>query len=69
MCCLSVCLSIYCLCSGSGQEIEDYCPTCRGKGATSETKEVTVRIPPGIDAGSTLRVRDGGNAGKRGGPR
>lgn len=56
-------------CRGSGQEIEDYCPNCRGKGATFETKEVVVRIPPGIETGTSLRVRDAGNAGKRGGPR
>lgn len=56
-------------CRGVGQEVEEYCPTCKGKGAVSETKEVQVKIPPGIEGGSTLRVRDAGNAGKRGGPR
>lgn len=56
-------------CRGSGQEIEEYCPTCRGKGSVAETKEVSIRIPAGIDAGTSLRVKDSGNAGKRGGPR
>ena len=56
-------------CRGSGQEIEDYCPTCKGKGATFETREVVIRVPAGVEAGVTLRVRDSGNAGKRGGPR
>lgn len=56
-------------CRGSGQEIEEYCPTCRGKGANSETKEVLIRVPPGIDPGATMRVRDAGNSGKRSGPR
>lgn len=56
-------------CRGSGQEIEEYCPTCKGKGSTSESKEVVVKIPAGIEAGTSLRVRDAGNAGKRGGPR
>jgi molecular chaperone DnaJ len=56
-------------CRGSGQEIEDYCPTCRGKGSTAETKEVTIRVPAGIDTGTSLRVKDSGNAGRRGGPR
>ncbi len=55
-------------CRGSGQEIEEYCPTCRGKGSTSETKEVVVRVPPGIESGTSLRVRDAGNAGRKGGP-
>lgn len=56
-------------CRGSGQEIEEYCPTCRGKGTTSESKEVVLKIPPGVEAGTSLRVRDAGSAGKRGGPR
>lgn len=56
-------------CRGSGQEIEDYCNSCRGKGAISETKEVVIKIPAGVDSGATMRVRDAGNAGKRGGPR
>jgi molecular chaperone DnaJ len=56
-------------CRGSGQEVEEYCPTCKGKGATSELREVLLRIPAGVEAGVTLRVRDSGNAGKRGGPR
>jgi molecular chaperone DnaJ len=56
-------------CRGSGQEIEDYCTTCKGKGNTFETKEIVLRIPAGVEAGVTLRVRDSGNAGKKGGPR
>lgn len=56
-------------CQGSGQEVEAYCATCKGKGTNSEIKEVVVKIPAGVEAGTTLRVRDGGNAGKRGGRR
>jgi len=56
-------------CRGSGQEIDEYCPSCKGRGATSESKEVVIRIPAGIEAGTQLRVRDAGNAGKKGGPR
>ena len=56
-------------CRGSGQEIEEYCPTCRGKGQVADTKEVAIRIPAGIDSGTSLRVKDSGNAGRRGGPR
>jgi len=56
-------------CRGSGQEVEDYCGSCRGKGATSETKEVVIKVPPGVETGATMRIRDAGNAGKRGGPR
>jgi molecular chaperone DnaJ len=56
-------------CQGSGQEVEAYCPTCKGKGTNAETKDLTVNIPAGIEPGTTLRVRDGGNAGRRGGKR
>lgn len=56
-------------CRGTGQEIEEYCPSCRGRGVTVETKEVSFKIPSGVDSGATMRVRDQGNAGKRGGPR
>lgn len=46
-------------CQGSGQEVEAYCPTCKGKGSNSEIKEVVIKIPAGVEAGTTLRVRDG----------
>jgi len=56
-------------CQGSGQEVEAYCPTCKGKGTNSDVKEVVIKIPSGVETGTTLRVRDGGNAGRRGGKR
>jgi molecular chaperone DnaJ len=56
-------------CQGSGQEVEAYCPTCKGKGLNAEVKEVSVKIPAGVESGTTLRVRDGGNAGRKGGAR
>ena len=56
-------------CRGSGQEIDEYCPTCKGKGSNAETKEVVIRVPGGVESGTSLRVRDAGNSGKKGGPR
>eukprot|EP00595_Chromulina_sp_UTEXLB2642_P002016 CAMPEP_0196762172 /NCGR_PEP_ID=MMETSP1095-20130614/1546_1 /TAXON_ID=96789 ORGANISM="Chromulina nebulosa, Strain UTEXLB2642" /NCGR_SAMPLE_ID=MMETSP1095 /ASSEMBLY_ACC=CAM_ASM_000446 /LENGTH=407 /DNA_ID=CAMNT_0042112601 /DNA_START=156 /DNA_END=1379 /DNA_ORIENTATION=- len=56
-------------CRGNGQEVEDYCSTCKGKGATLESKEVVMRVPAGVDSGSNLRIREAGNAGRRGGSR
>ena len=32
------------------------------------TKRISLRVPPGVDSGSRLRVRGEGNAGRRGGP-
>jgi molecular chaperone DnaJ len=50
-------------CRGSGEEVEEYCGTCKGKGTVAETKEVTIKIPAGVESGATMRVRDGGSAG------
>jgi DnaJ-class molecular chaperone len=51
-------------CGGSGEEVEEHCGTCRGQGQVAETKEVTLKIPAGVESGSTMRLRDGGNAGE-----
>jgi len=56
-------------CRGTGQEVDEYCGTCRGKGVTSETKDLTLKVPKGVENGATMRVPGGGNAGKRGGRR
>lgn len=56
-------------CRGSGQQVEEYCSPCKGKGTIMETKELTLKIPAGVESGATMRVREGGNAGKRGGRR
>ncbi len=54
-------------CEGEGQILESPCPTCRGSGKTKGHHKVTVRIPPGVDDGTSLRVAGAGNAGGRGG--
>ena len=33
-------------------------PTCKGKGAVSESKEVVIRVPSGVESGTTLRVSE-----------
>ncbi|MEW5847304.1 MAG: J domain-containing protein [Myxococcota bacterium] len=42
-------------CGGSGR-VGPECPACHGAGERRERKPVTVRIPPGADNGSRLRV-------------
>ena len=54
-------------CGGLGTVIDSPCPTCRGEGRRSETVTYTVDVPPGIDAGSTLRLNGRGAVGPRGG--
>lgn len=55
-------------CGGSGRVIEKPCPTCGGQGAVLETKPVTVKLPPGVNEGSKIRLAGKGEAGTGGGP-
>ena len=48
-------------CGGRGQSIEYPCPNCRGAGRVKATNHITVRIPPGVDNGTSLRVAGAGN--------
>ncbi|MED6157958.1 Chaperone protein dnaJ A6, chloroplastic [Stylosanthes scabra] len=53
-------------CNGSG-EISTPCNTCSGDGRVRKTKRISLKVPAGVDSGSRLRVRNEGNAGRRGG--
>jgi molecular chaperone DnaJ len=54
-------------CDGKGR-LRNVCPTCHGDGRISKPEIVEVRIPPGAQSGSRLRVAGKGNAGRLGGP-
>jgi len=54
-------------CEGTGR-LGNKCPTCHGDGRISKTETVEVRIPPGAQQGSRLRVQGKGNAGTFGAP-
>ncbi len=56
------------ICRGTGQIIPNPCPRCKGQGIISETRELAVRIPAGVDTGTRLRVRGEGELGVNGGP-
>src|ERR1700680_2448271 len=53
-------------CDGKGR-LRNVCPTCHGDGRVSKHDTVEVRIPPGAQSGSRLRVAGKGNAGGNGG--
>ena len=55
-------------CGGLGEEIPSPCSVCRGAGRYNDTMSYEVRVPAGIDTGSTLRLTGRGAAGQRGGP-
>lgn len=58
-------------CGGTGQDRSSpaACPACRGRGKAEKRDVIrNVKIPPGVDTGSRVRVAGKGHAGKRGGP-
>jgi len=62
-------LSIECpQCGGKGNIISKPCYKCRGEGTVKNRKTVKVRIPPGVDEGTSLKVPGAGNAGANGYP-
>lgn len=56
-------------CRGTGKIIKEKCPKCRGTGYTSRKTKIKVSIPAGIDNGMSVRVREKGEPGTKGGPR
>jgi len=55
-------------CGGAGKVIKDPCATCGGSGRVREEKKLSVKVPPGVDEGSRLRVPGEGESGYNGGP-
>ncbi|HOE27147.1 MAG: molecular chaperone DnaJ [Candidatus Aureabacteria bacterium] len=55
-------------CYGRGQLIRDPCPACGGQGVVRRHRRITVKIPPGVDNGSKIRVAGQGEPGPAGGP-
>jgi molecular chaperone DnaJ len=55
-------------CRGTGSIIEEPCEECGGKGATTRTRTINVRIPPGVEDGQRIRLAGQGEAGLRGAP-
>src|SRR5258708_39215486 len=56
-------------CRGEGMIIADPCPKCQGQGRVRKAVSLSVKIPPGVDNGSRLKLRNEGEAGFCGGPR
>jgi molecular chaperone DnaJ len=55
-------------CQGAGQIVRERCPECRGQGRIEQEKTIELRIPPGVDTGTRLRVAGEGEPGPNGGP-
>lgn len=56
-------------CHGTGKVVKEKCPNCHGNGYISNKKKISVSIPPGIDNGQSVRIREKGEPGTNGGPR
>jgi molecular chaperone DnaJ len=54
-------------CRGAGTVVPSPCKACAGAGMVMEKKAMQVRIPPGVDTGTRLRLRGEGEAGRLGG--
>jgi molecular chaperone DnaJ len=55
-------------CQGSGRVVTRRCTTCDGRGSSQKEERISVKVPPGVDNGSKVRVAGKGNAGANGGP-
>jgi molecular chaperone DnaJ len=55
-------------CQGAGQIVKEHCPDCRGRGRVERERTIELRIPPGVDTGTRLRVQGEGEPGPNGGP-
>lgn len=55
-------------CYGRGQFIVDPCQECQGTGRVKGIRRVHLKVPPGVDTGSRLRLKGEGEPGEGGGP-
>ncbi len=54
-------------CKGTGQVIREFCPRCSGSGTVRERRSLKVKVPPGVDNGTRLKLRGEGDAVPGGG--
>lgn len=55
-------------CNGKGEIVMHPCRQCDGAGLLKKHKRLTLKIPPGVETGSRLRLSGKGEGGLRGGP-
>ncbi len=55
-------------CRGTGKAITDPCHDCQGKGRIKKSKNLSVKVPAGVDTGDRIRLAGEGEAGEHGGP-
>ena len=55
-------------CGGKGTTIDKPCSSCRGTGLQEKSKQMSLKIPAGVDNGKRIVIRGMGDAGANGGP-
>lgn len=55
-------------CRGEGKIITSPCKTCKGAGIVGRKRKITVKIPPGVESGSRLKISGEGEVGPNNGP-
>ena len=55
-------------CAGTGSKIKHPCPECRGTGRVKEKRNLSLRIPAGVETGTRLKLSGEGESGIHGGP-
>jgi molecular chaperone DnaJ len=53
-------------CHGAGERIKSPCRACRGEGRVDKERTLEVKVPPGVDEGTRIRLSGQGEAGPRG---
>ncbi len=54
-------------CLGRGSFVDYPCSQCKGSGQIQKNERILVKVPPGVDNGSCIRVHGKGAPGKKGG--
>jgi molecular chaperone DnaJ len=54
-------------CRGTGRLVDEPCPECGGDGASTKSRTLTVRIPPGVEDDQRIRLAEQGEPGQHGG--
>jgi len=62
-------VAVHCpICRGKGKIIAKPCAKCKGDGILEDVRELSVKIPAGVDTGIRLRIRGEGEIGVNNGP-
>ncbi|MBP6059857.1 MAG: molecular chaperone DnaJ [Candidatus Saccharicenans sp.] len=56
-------------CHGQGEVVATPCEECKGTGLVKQKKQLRIKIPPGIEDGTRLRLSGEGDSGEAGQPR